>query len=76
VTSAPIQRSTRREDLLPRFRLRLLAKKVGGPIGAPLQSSLMTVRKHLTVFVDAWNRDPTPVIWTKSAHSVVRDTAR
>lgn len=38
--------------------------------------SKSALRKHLTAFVDAWNRDPTPFIWTKSAHSIVRDHPR
>src|SRR6266567_5774823 len=31
------------------------------------------LKKHLRAFLAAWNADPTPFIWTKSAHKIVRD---
>jgi transposase len=34
------------------------------------------LKKHLRAFLKDWNRDPTPFVWTKSAHTIVRDHRR
>jgi transposase len=39
-------------------------------------ASRTALRKHLTAFMNAWNRDPTPFVWTKSPHAIVRDYRR
>jgi transposase/DNA-binding CsgD family transcriptional regulator len=31
------------------------------------------LKKHLRDFLAAWNANPTPFVWTKSAHKIVRD---
>jgi transposase len=31
------------------------------------------LKQHLRAFLAAWNTDPTPFVWTKSAHKIVRD---
>ena len=31
------------------------------------------LKKHLRAFLAAWNTNPTPFVWTKSAHKIVRD---
>jgi transposase len=31
------------------------------------------LKKHLRDFLAAWNSNPTPFVWTKSAHKIVRD---
>lgn len=32
-----------------------------------------SLKKHLRAFLAAWNANPTPFVWTKSAHTIVRD---
>jgi hypothetical protein len=39
-------------------------------------ASKSALRKHLTALIEAWNRDPTPFVWTKSPHAIVRDHRR
>lgn len=34
------------------------------------------LRRHIEAFIAMWNRDPTPFVWTKSAHRIVRDHRR
>jgi transposase len=34
------------------------------------------LRRHIEQFLARWNENPTPFVWTKSAHSVVRDHRR
>ena len=31
------------------------------------------LRRHIQNFLARWNEDPTPFVWTKSAHAIVRD---
>jgi len=31
------------------------------------------LKKHIQSFLARWNADPTPFVWTKSAHTIVRD---
>lgn len=31
------------------------------------------LRRHIEAFLARWNEDPTPFVWTKSAHTIVRD---
>lgn len=31
------------------------------------------LRRHIEAFMARWNEDPTPFVWTKSAHTIVRD---
>lgn len=31
------------------------------------------LKKHLRDFLARWNTDPTPFVWTKSAHTIIRD---
>ena len=31
------------------------------------------LRQHIEEFLDRWNEDPTPFVWTRSAHRIVRD---
>lgn len=31
------------------------------------------LKKHIQQFLARWNTDPTPFVWTKSAHTIVRD---
>jgi transposase len=35
--------------------------------------SKIALKKHLRDFLDKWNRNPTPFVWTKPAHAIVRD---
>jgi len=34
------------------------------------------LRKHIEAFLECWNQNPTPFIWTKKPHSLVRDHRR
>lgn len=36
-------------------------------------ASKTELKRHLRSFLESWNRDPTPFVWTKSAHTIVRD---
>jgi transposase len=31
------------------------------------------LRRHIKSYLDRWNEDPTPFVWTKSAHAILRD---
>jgi hypothetical protein len=31
------------------------------------------LKRHLRAFLEKWNREPTPFVWTNSAHALVRD---
>jgi transposase len=33
----------------------------------------LELKRHLRDFLEKWNREPTPFVWTKSAHAIVRD---
>jgi transposase len=35
--------------------------------------SRTSLKRHIEAFLARWNDDPTPFIWTKSAHRIVRD---
>src|SRR5262249_34678238 len=35
--------------------------------------SRKSLKQHIEAFLTRWNDDPTPFIWTKSAHRIVRD---
>lgn len=39
-------------------------------------SSKAALKRHLSAFIEAWNRNPTPFVWTKSPHAIVRDHRR
>lgn len=32
-----------------------------------------TLKKHIQAYLARWNANPTPFVWTKSAHTIVRD---
>jgi hypothetical protein len=32
-----------------------------------------SLKRHIAAFLARWNEDPTPFVWTKSAHRIVRD---
>ena len=34
------------------------------------------LRRHIQDFLTRWNEDPSPFVWTKSAHTIVRDHRR
>jgi transposase len=36
-------------------------------------ASKTLLKKHIHAFLARWNEDPTPFVWTKSAHTIVRD---
>lgn len=36
-------------------------------------ASKTELKKHLRAFIEKWNREPTPFVWTKPAHAIVRD---
>jgi transposase len=36
-------------------------------------ASKLELKRHLRDFLEKWNRAPTPFVWTKSAHAIVRD---
>jgi transposase len=38
--------------------------------------STRALRDHLTTFMRAWNRNPTPFAWTKPAHAIIRSHRR
>jgi hypothetical protein len=35
--------------------------------------STNALRQHIQAFLGNWNQNPTPFVWTKSAHRIVRD---
>lgn len=35
--------------------------------------STAELRRHIQRFLETWNEDPTPFVWTKKAHRIVRD---
>ena len=35
--------------------------------------STKALRRHIEAFLGNWNQNPTPFVWTKSAHRIVRD---
>jgi len=32
-----------------------------------------SAQEHLRAFLASWNANPTPFVWTKTAHTIVRD---
>ena len=38
--------------------------------------SKKALREHIEAFLRSWNRNPTPFVWTKSAHAIVRSHKR
>ena len=38
--------------------------------------SKAALRRHIRDFLARWNEDPTPFVWTKSAHTILRDHRR
>jgi hypothetical protein len=34
------------------------------------------LRKHIAAFLERWNQNPTPFIWTKKPHRLIRDHRR
>jgi hypothetical protein len=34
------------------------------------------LRKHIEAFLERWNQNPTPLIWTKKPHRLIRDHRR
>jgi len=39
-------------------------------------SSTRSLREHLAAFMRAWNRNPTPFVWTKPARAIIRSHRR
>ena len=38
--------------------------------------SVRELVRHIQAYIDHWNQDPTPFVWTKTADGVVRKAVR
>jgi len=36
-------------------------------------ASKSDLKRHLNAFLESWNREPTPFVWTKKPHTIIRD---
>ena len=56
--------------------------KTGGPMGLQLAlqatsfPSKSALRRHITAFLEDWNRRPTLFVWTKPAQTIIRHHRR
>jgi hypothetical protein len=67
-----VRRRTARAGLVRRARVVLLA---GSPCDTVTFRTKTALRKHIEAFLERWNQNLTPFIWTKKPHLLIRPSS-